>query len=143
MQLIADPAGAGAVWAADASGQFALPSAAPATVRVSAVGFAAAVFETDTFPSGTVQLAPATYAIPQAVVTGQYGLRNDVDAVQPVQVLDRRAIDRVAAVTLRDVLATQTNLTLGYDGQIGSTVRMLGLSGQHVQVLVDGVPVIG
>jgi outer membrane receptor for ferrienterochelin and colicins len=143
VQLLADPAGAGAVWAADASGQFALPSAAPATVRVSAVGFAAAVFTTDTLPSGTVQLAPATYAIPQAVVTGQYGLRNDVDAVQPVQVLDRRAIDRVAAVTLRDVLATQTNLTLGYDGQIGSTVRMLGLSGQHVQVLVDGVPVIG
>ena len=97
----------------------------------------------DTTPSATRTLETATFAIPQAVVTGQYGLRHDAAAVQAVQVLDRRAIDRVAAVTLRDLLATSSSVTLGYDGQIGSSIRLLGLSGQHVQVLVDGVPVIG
>jgi len=101
------------------------------------------VLPADSTPSRDHTLSTATFAIPQAVVTGQYGLRNDAEAVQAVQVLDRHAIDRVAAITLRDVLATSSSVTLGYDGQIGSSIRLLGLGGQHVQILVDGVPVIG
>lgn len=135
--------GAEAAVGSDADGRFSLPVETKGPVRVSAIGHKAVVFNLDTLPSGSIALPVATYALRQAVVTGQYGLRNDADVVQPVQVIDRRQIERIGAVSLRDVLLTQSTLNIGHDSQLGTNIQMLGLSGQHVQILVDGLPVIG
>lgn len=137
-----DAAGADRAVATSATGGFSLPEGA-GEVRISAIGYEALAFNPDTLPAGPLELQPAVFALSAAVVTGQYGLRGDHEVVQPVQIIDRRTIDRIGALTLRDALQTQSSLALGHDAQLGTQVNLLGLSGRHVQVLVDGLPVLG
>lgn len=132
-----------AALATDGNGRFELGAAVQGAVQVSAIGCEPQAFLADTFPSGAIDLVPAVHALGAAVVTGQYGLRRDTEVVQPVTVIDRAAMERIGAVSLRDALHLKSNVALGHDAQLGTTVNLLGLSGRHVQVLVDGVPVIG
>lgn len=137
------PNGGAIFMATDAEGRFALDDGPVRTVRVSFIGYEDLEFMVDTLPGGCVTMRKATFSIGQAVVTGQYGLRNDANAVQSVHVISREDIDRIAAVSLRDVLLTQSTLNITHDAQLGTNVQMLGLSGQHVQIMIDGVPIIG
>lgn len=114
----------------------------PATVR--ALGHEPLTINLDTIQHPAVlSLQVATYALQPAVVTGQIHAASAPNAVQSVRVIDRVEIDRIGALTLRDVLQTSSGLVLSQDASTGAQVSMLGLSGSHVQVLVDGVPVIG
>lgn len=133
---------AGGAWASDASGRFDLPPH-DGPFQVSAIGFESTTFHPDTLPHGVLQLRPATYALAQAVVTGQFTGHTDRDAVQSIRVINRTDIDRIGAVSLRDVLLTQSSVNLQHDAQLGTNITLLGLSGRHVQVLVDGLPVVG
>lgn len=129
--------------ASAADGALALPGDFRGILRFSAVGFQT---RTDTITKqlpATVALQPMTFAIDPAVVTGQYDPVSRADAVQKISVISRRDIDRIGAVTLRDVLQTQSTLNIVQDGQLGAQMNMLGLSGRHIQILIDGVPVIG
>lgn len=49
----------------------------------------------------------------------------------------------MAAQNLRDVLSNELNIRLSQDNVLGSSMSMLGISGQNVKILIDGVPVIG
>ncbi len=133
---------AGSAWASDAFGRFdASEHSGP--FQVSAIGFESISFHPDTLPHGVLQLQPATYALAQAVVTGQFTGHTDRDAVQSVRVINRTDIERIGAISLRDALLTQSSMNLQHDAQLGTNITMLGLSGRHVQVLVDGLPVVG
>lgn len=130
--------------AADGEGRVQLnpQMAGPATVR--ALGYEPLEVDLDTMQQpAVVSLEVATYALQPAVVTGQIHAASAPHAVQSVRVIDRVEIDRIGALTLRDVLQTSSGLVLSQDASTGAQVTMLGLSGSHVQVLVDGVPVIG
>lgn len=131
------------VSAADHNGELQLPQGFSGRLRITAVGYHALELPVDSVANNTLRLRPSTYALRQAVVTGQYSLRNDADAVQPVRVIGRAEMDRVGAVSLRDALVLQPIFNIIQDSQLGTNVQMLGLSGQHVQVMIDGVPVIG
>lgn len=130
------------VVASDGQGQvWAWPEGKVMEIR--AIGFEPLVLEPDTVQGSEVWLQPATYAIASAVVTGQFSGRTVRDAAQSIQVIPRQDIDRIGAVSLRDILLTQSTVNVSQDAQLGSGLSMLGLSGQHVQVLIDGLPVIG
>ncbi|MGB1075824.1 MAG: TonB-dependent receptor [Flavobacteriales bacterium] len=126
----------------DANGWFAPPDQTQ-FVNVGAIGFERLVFKPDTLAANHVVLQPTTYAIGQAVITGQFTGRTDRNAVQNVNILSRSDMDRIGAITLRDVLRTQSGVQISHDPQLGTQLNMLGLSGQHVQVMVDGLPMVG
>lgn len=126
----------------DVDGWFAPPEHAK-LVNVGAIGFEPLVFDLDTLVANHVVLQPAIYAIGQAVVTGQFTGRTDRNAVQNITILSRADMDRIGAITLRDVLRTQSGVQISHDPQLGTQLNMLGLSGQHVQVMVDGLPMVG
>lgn len=77
------------------------------------------------------------------VVTGQFEANTTQDAVQQIRVIDRKRIDQQGAVSLRDVLTNELNIRLSQDGVLGSQMTMMGLGGQNVKILIDGVPMIG
>ena len=133
---------AGGAGASDAFGRFDLPPH-DGPFQVSAIGFETTTFHPDSLPHGVLHLRPATYALAQAVITGQFTGHTDRDAVQSIRVINRADIDRIGAVSLRDVLLTQSSVNLQHDAQLGTNISLLGLSGRHVQVLVDGLPVVG
>lgn len=77
------------------------------------------------------------------VVTGQ--MKNStVDlSVQKIKVIDRAKIDKMGAVSLRDVLTNELNFRITQDAVLGSRISVQGLSGSQVKILMDGVPIIG
>ncbi len=77
------------------------------------------------------------------VITGQF-LPTDIrKTVQNVRILDQKIIERQAAVSLGDLLATQPNIKITNDPILGGAISMNGLNGQNFKILIDGVPVVG
>ncbi len=77
------------------------------------------------------------------VVTGQFEANTTQKAVQQIKVIDRKRIEQQGAVSLKDVLTNELNIRISQDGVLGSQMNMMGLGGQNVKILIDGVPVIG
>lgn len=90
-----------------------------------------------------INLDPQTFDLDQVVVTGQYMPQSAEKAVQKIRVIDRTQIDRMAAVNLKDVLANQLQIRISEDLILGSSMRIQGLSGENVKILIDGIPMIG
>ena len=80
----------------------------------------------------------------EIVVTGQYKPQSVNNSVYQVRVISKDQIQQQAASKLQDVLSNQLNIRFSQDPATGgSDIKMLGLSGQNVKILIDGVPVIG
>jgi outer membrane receptor for ferrienterochelin and colicins len=77
------------------------------------------------------------------VVTAQYQPKSVSAAVQNIKVISRNQLDRMAAVNLRDALIQQLNIRISEDNILGSGLRIQGLSGENVKIMIDGVPLIG
>lgn len=88
-------------------------------------------------------LKPDQYALSQVVVTAQYAPTSTEKSVHSIKIIDRKRIERQAAVNLRDLLQKETNMRVSQDKILGSGLSVQGISGQNVKFLVDGVPVIG
>ena len=82
-------------------------------------------------------------AMTPVVLTGQYKETSISDAVHKVSVIDRKTMDRMGAVNLRDVLNNSLNVRLEQDNILGSSIKMQGIYGENVKFLIDGIPVIG
>ena len=77
----------------------------------------------------------------EMVVTGQFEPQSIDQAVHTVKMIDRQRIEAQGAVDLADVLSNNLNITLTPNKADGRTsVSMLGLDGQYVKVLIDGMP---
>lgn len=80
----------------------------------------------------------------QVVVTGQYQQQSAKNSVYQIRTISRAQIEKQGASKLQDVLARQMNIRFSQDPATGgSNITMLGLSGQNVKILIDGMPVVG
>lgn len=77
------------------------------------------------------------------VITGQYAENSPEKAVQKITIIDKKKIEKMAAVNLRDALSNEMNIRLSQDNILGSGMSLQGMGGENVKVLIDGVPVIG
>nr|HPQ57468.1 TonB-dependent receptor plug domain-containing protein [Flavobacteriales bacterium] len=132
----------------DPNGVLLLPASAAEAerglvLRLSFVGFTT---RTDTlFGTGPhrLSLERATVGLQEFVVTAQYAPRPVDEAVQRMKVIGEEQVQRMAANDLGSALRNETNLRLGQDNVLGTSMSMQGLSGENVKILVDGVPVVG
>lgn len=79
----------------------------------------------------------------QVVVTAQYSANSPDKAVHKIEIIDRKKIDAMGAVTLQDALSNSMGIRIEQDNILGSGMSLQGISGQNVKILIDGVPVIG
>lgn len=79
----------------------------------------------------------------EVVVTGLSQPVKMKNALSVYQVIPRSQIQALGAVSLGDALRNQLNVTVGDAGILGSNIRMQGMSGDKVKILVDGMPVNG
>lgn len=78
------------------------------------------------------------------IVTGQFSPRSVKSSVYQVKVIRREQIEKLSPTKLQDVLMSELNIRFTQDLAVGGTnIMMLGMSGQNVKVLIDGVPMIG
>jgi len=82
--------------------------------------------------------------IGEVVVTGQYKPQSVKNSVYQVKVITKERIQKQGAAKLQDVLNTELNIRFSQDlATGGSDISMLGLKGQNVKILVDGLPIVG
>lgn len=116
----------------------------PVIRRVSMMGY---LERTDTITTAAsvndLILTQAPKSLGEVTFTGNHLPGYQKDAVVPVQVLKIQDIEKRGAVTVRDLLTQELNLRIGYDPALGSSLSMQGTGGEHIKVLIDGVPVIG
>lgn len=80
----------------------------------------------------------------EVVVTGQYKPQSVKNSVYQVRVISKERIQRQAATKLQDILNSELNIRFSQDNATGgSDIRMMGLSGQNVKILLDGMPIVG
>jgi outer membrane receptor for ferrienterochelin and colicins len=93
----------------------------------------------------TIWLYTRELQINDVVVTGQYRPVSNDNAVQRVEVIDRKKINAMAAQNLRDVLTNQLEIRITNDAIFGASMNMQGSGayGADAKILIDGVPVVG
>jgi len=93
--------------------------------------------------SKTIFLEPAILNMEGVVVTGQYTPQRTDKSIYKIKVIGAEEIESHAAVNLQEVLSTQLNIKMTHDAALGSKMKLQGIGGENVKILVDGVPVIG
>lgn len=81
--------------------------------------------------------------IDEVVVTGQYEPQSIKNSVYRVRTINRDQIRARASTTVENILNTQLGVRFSNDLALGETdIELIGMSGQNVKVLIDGVPLI-
>lgn len=127
----------------NSTGRAAIEADAAVELIISKIGFTTL---RDTLAKGeskTYTFIPNNVNLKDVVITGQFEANTTQKAVQQIKVIDRKRIDQQGAVNLKDVLSNELNIRLSQDGVLGTQMSMMGLGGQNVKILIDGVPVIG
>jgi outer membrane receptor for ferrienterochelin and colicins len=80
----------------------------------------------------------------EVVITGQYKPQSVKNSVYQVKVISKEKIQKTGATKLQDVLNNELNIRFAQDNATGgSGITMLGLKGQNVKILIDGLPMVG
>jgi len=115
----------------------------PFQIRVMAMGYLSLSDTLHDRASLTFFLTLDPITMTPVVLTGQYKETSISEAVHKVSVIDRKTMDRMGAVNLRDVLNNSLNIRMSQDNILGSSMQMQGIGGENVKFMIDGVPVIG
>ncbi len=92
---------------------------------------------------GTITLEERTHELNEVVVTGQYEAQSLKNSVQKVRTISNELIRLRGAVNVMDVLSTALGVRFSNDLTLGETdIQIMGMSGQNVKVLLDGVPLV-
>ncbi|MEM6763595.1 MAG: TonB-dependent receptor [Bacteroidota bacterium] len=77
------------------------------------------------------------------VITAQYAPTHYKNAVHEVRVLKAENIRKQGFNNLAEVLTNELNLRVSNDLILGSGLNIQGIGGQNIQILIDGIPMIG
>src|SRR5687768_12906190 len=80
----------------------------------------------------------------EVVVTGQYKPQSAKNSVYQVRTITKERIQKQGATKLQDALNNELNIRFSQDlATGGSDITMMGLKGQNVKILIDGLPMVG
>ncbi len=127
-----------------ANGQISFSSANSQKVTVYAKGYEQKFLIVYPNTSYTIQLQRGYYNIDEAIVTDIHSTKSLHNTVLNISKISAKKIEELGAVDLRDALTFENNIRMSRDNAIGSTgITMMGIGGDNVKLLIDGVPVIG
>jgi outer membrane receptor for ferrienterochelin and colicins len=112
-------------------------------VKISCIGYNAISDTISAAGNNEITLLPTIFSLNEVVVTGSFKPQSADKSIYNIKVIDHRKIEEKASNNLQDILSNQVNITITQDPQLGSSLRIKGLTGNNVKILIDGVPVIG
>jgi outer membrane receptor for ferrienterochelin and colicins len=85
-----------------------------------------------------------TKKLEEVIVTGQHKPQSIKNSVHQIIVIGKDRIQKQGAVNLQTVLSNELNIRFSQDAATGgSDITMMGLKGQNVKILIDGLPMVG
>ena len=82
-------------------------------------------------------------SVQEIVVTGQINNTKSINTIQKTIVITPSIIKLKNFQTVSDVLTSQSNFIISHDNILGDDLKIQGLGGQNVKVMIDEVPIIG
>ncbi|MCB0699295.1 MAG: TonB-dependent receptor [Chitinophagales bacterium] len=123
-----------------------IPEGYPFTIEINALGFEPLKKSFYAAPAGktvVIYMAKKYSTMNEVVVTGLSQASKQKDALSVYRVITKEQIKAQGAVTLDDVMKNQLNVRVSNDNVLGANMRMQGMSGDKVKILVDGIPLNG
>jgi outer membrane receptor for ferrienterochelin and colicins len=130
-------------WVTDSNGQALNKLLQKSKVAISFLGYNTFIDSILPHKSYTFLLEPSCLEISDIVVTGQYKPETVDKSIYSIQMIKGNGIEAKAATNLGELLKTESNINISNSGVLGTSINMQGLTGEHIKILVDGVPVIG
>lgn len=91
-----------------------------------------------------IALLPLSNLLDGVIVTDVYSSRTSKNTVLNISKISSKKIEELGAFDLRDALSYENNIRISRDNALGSAgLTLMGVGGDNVKFLVDGVPVIG
>lgn len=112
-------------------------------VEIQVPGFVAFRGELNLPASEPLHLSRPAFELSENVITGSYAPVQELRSLYPVRVLTAERLQAQGALYLPQALMTEFNTRIAQDPNLGTFATLQGLGGEHVKVLLDGVPVIG
>ncbi len=82
-----------------------------------------------------------TIYLEEVVVTGQFAPQSVKNSVYQVRVINPKTIEMRSASTVKELLSLELGVRFSNDPALGeSDIQLMGMSGQNVKILLDGVP---
>jgi outer membrane receptor for ferrienterochelin and colicins len=92
---------------------------------------------------GSVKLSEKSTELNDVVVTGQFGPQSVRNSVYQVRTITNEQIRLRGATNIQTILSTELGIRFSNDLTLGTTdVQLMGMSGQNVKVLLDGIPLV-
>ncbi|MGN6491843.1 MAG: TonB-dependent receptor [Agriterribacter sp.] len=90
-----------------------------------------------------ITLTQTSKQLPEIIVTGQYGAQSLKNSVYRVRSIGKELISMRNATDVMGVLNNELGIRFNTDNTLGETdIQVMGMSGQNVKVLLDGVPLV-
>jgi len=128
---------------ADEKGIIIFDNALPFQLAATSVGYTTLIDTLNAGGTHTLFMEPSFTQMDEVVVTAQYSPRRVDQSIYNVGVIDNRKIREKGATNLSEALNNELGIRISNDAALGSSMSIQGLSGEHVKILIDGVPVIG
>lgn len=113
-------------------------------VSVSFMGFET-LFDTITSSVESIDyvMKAKSFNFNEVVVTGQNKPISVDKSIYSIKLIGKKEIEQTASNNLADLLSKQANIQINNDPSLGSSLKLQGISGENIKILVDNVPVIG
>ena len=115
----------------------------PVIIAISSLGFKAFVDTLKIPGKHTIFLSPEYYQLDRVVVTGQFRAQPVDKSIYKIDVLDSKQIQLKSANNLGDLLRNELSFQYRSEGIFGDFLRIQGLSGEYIKILMDGIPLTG
>ncbi|MCF2442440.1 TonB-dependent receptor [Dyadobacter sp. CY345] len=90
-----------------------------------------------------IQLSESGISLDDAVITGQFGKQSLRNSVYQVRTIDSERIRARGATNVQTILNTELGIRFSNDPTLGtSDIQLMGMSGQSVKILLDGIPMV-
>ncbi|MCB0695961.1 MAG: TonB-dependent receptor [Chitinophagaceae bacterium] len=123
-----------------------IPEQYPFSIEINALGFESVKKTFPTSPAAnrlTIYMSKKFSSLNEVVITGLNTPMKQKDALSMYKIITKEQIQAQGAVTLNEVMKNQLNVRVDNDNILGSSMRMQGMSGDKVKILIDGLPLNG
>jgi outer membrane receptor for ferrienterochelin and colicins len=107
------------------------------------IGYETTAFNLAPYEVKSILMRKQINAIKTVVVTGQLNASSEKESAENIKIISSKSIEEGVFINLRDLLQSQINVSVTEDQILGSNIRMNGLGGENIKILIDGIPVIG
>ncbi len=127
----------------DADGQVQFDFKEPTVVSVSFVGYTNLVDTIFQYRKKQTFFLKQGLSLDEFVITGQNEAIPLDQSIYKVKVIGASEIENTNAVNMVDILQKKSSIQIVNDGATGQSLKIHGISGENIKILIDGVPVIG